>query len=83
MPTTGHPHDQAVDDAAWNAVAVASIAHREAEDAADRERHTFAHVLDRGRAHGMTVDDLCAASGLDERFITALLEQADPRRAEA
>lgn len=79
MPRTGPP-DQALVDAAWNAVAVASIAHREAldtgdRDAVDREQAALVHILDRARAHGLTSVDLCAASGLDEPYITALLEQ--------
>ena len=66
-------------DAAVNAVAVASLAHRQALDTADREQAALAHVLDRAHRHGLTVTDLAHASGLDEVFITRLLEEADHR----
>lgn len=74
MPTDGPP--EALHDAAWNAVAVASVAHREALDAADREQTTFARTLATASTYGLTIDDLCAASGLDQTYVTELLEQA-------
>lgn len=74
MPTDRPP--TAIHDAAWNAVAVASVAHREALDNADREQTTFARTLAAASTYGLTIDDLCAASGLDQTYVTDLLQQA-------
>lgn len=80
QPHTPPPHDHqtpaGLADAAYNAVAVASIAHREALDAADREQATFATVLTCAHRHGLTLTDLCTASGLDEPSVTRLLGEA-------
>ena len=57
-----------VRDAAWNAVAVASLAYRE-------ELDRLRYVLDLAASKGLTVADLCSASGLDEPFITGLRAQ--------
>jgi oligoendopeptidase F len=64
-------------DAAWNAVACASIAHREARDALDRETETFARILAAARTYGLTLSDLCRASGLDEEYVAGFLAVAD------
>lgn len=82
MPADGPPTDPRITAAAWNAVAVASIAHREALDAADREHDRFAQVLASASCYGMTVADLSAASGLDQPYVEQLLaEGAQLRRA--
>lgn len=60
---------QDVRTAAWNAVAVASIAYQQ-------EVITLTHVLACAHRHGLAVTDLRAASGLDEAFIARLLEEA-------
>jgi len=80
------PDQQGISDAAWNAVAVASIAHREAEDSGDldaarRERVTFVRVLDCARSKGLTNADLCRASGLDEAYLVRLITEAGPEQA--
>lgn len=55
---------------AYTAVAVASIAYQS-------EVATLTHVLACAhRRHGLTVAELCDASGLDEPFITRLLQEA-------
>jgi len=74
-----------VSDAAWNAVAVASIAHREAVDSGDneavqRERGTFAHILTCAQTKGLNITDLCHASGLDAPFINELLAEPEPEQ---
>jgi len=56
-------------DAAVNAVAVASLAYQQ-------EVVALTRVLDCAHRHGLTVTDLAHASGLDEAFITRLLEEA-------
>jgi hypothetical protein len=58
-------------------VAVASIANREAHDAADREDITFGRVLRAAREHGLTLLDVCQASGLDKASVEHLLAEAD------
>ena len=60
--------------AAQNQVAVASVAY--ALDPSERERLALRTVLACARLHGLTVAELRDASGLDEPFITCLLEAA-------
>lgn len=55
-------------DAAYNAVAVASLAYQQAVAA-------LTHVLACARGHGLSVADLRDASGLDEAFINRLLQE--------
>jgi hypothetical protein len=62
--------ERSVRDAAWNAVAVASVAWQQSVGA-------LRHILDLARGHGLTVDDLAEASGLSTAFINELLEQVD------
>lgn len=81
MPTDGRQPDQTLTDAAWNACAVASIAHREAVDAADRAEALLASMLDSATTYGMTIDDMCRATGLDREYVVNLLVQVDERRA--
>lgn len=57
-------------DAAWNAVAVESVAYEE-------ERCRMARTLRRGRQAGMSEDDLCDASGLDEATVLRFLGEID------
>lgn len=61
-----------IHDAAYTAVAVASIAYQQ-------ETAALATVLACAAAHGLTLAELRDASGLDEAFITRLLKEADPR----
>lgn len=63
-----------IHDAAHNAVAVASIAF--AVDPSDEERTALTTVLACATGHGLTLAELHDASGLDEAFITRLLEEA-------
>lgn len=56
--------------AAWNAVAVASLQWQESTNA-------LRYVLSCAQGHGLTVPDLCRASGLDEAFVGRLLAEAD------
>jgi hypothetical protein len=65
-PGGSEEHPAAVTDAAWNAVAIASLAYQ-------REVATLSTVLSTACGHGLTVDDLCAASGLDAPFVRRLL----------
>lgn len=58
-----------IHDAAHNAVAVASLAYQQ-------EVMTLGTVLACAACHGLTVDELCDASGLDEPLITRLLREA-------
>jgi hypothetical protein len=67
QPSGSEERPAAVTDAAWNAVAIASRAYQ-------REVTTLSTVLSTACGHGLTVDDLCAASGLDASFIRRLLD---------
>jgi len=40
------------------------------------QRKTMAHLLARARRHGLTAVELRQASGLDEDFVSQLLEEA-------
>lgn len=66
-PDDAH-RDPAVTDAAWNAVAVASLAYHQAVTA-------LSTILSTACGHGLTVADLCAASGLDAPFVERLLTE--------
>jgi hypothetical protein len=66
----GQSPERDVTDAAFNAVAVASIAYQQ-------EVMALTRILTDARRHGLTVADLCSASGLDEPFVTRLLAEAD------
>jgi hypothetical protein len=68
-PPTGAPRDPAVTAAAWNAVAVASLAYQ-------REVWALSTILSTACGHGLSVADLCAASGLDRPFVERLLGEA-------
>jgi hypothetical protein len=68
QPGGGESRNAAVTDAAWTAVAVASLAYQ-------REVATLSTVLSTACGHGLTVADLCAASGLDAAFIERLLAE--------
>ena len=61
--------DQEIHDQAFNAVAVASLAYQQ-------EVMTLTHYLGCAHRHGLTVAELCQASGLDEPFVTRLLGEA-------
>lgn len=65
----GHSPERDVTDAAWNAVAVASIAYQQ-------ELMALTRILDCARSKGLSLTDLSWASGLDEEFIGRLLQQA-------
>lgn len=71
-PSTYKPrHNEAnLYDAAWNAVAIAAT-HWQQSSAA------LSYTLSRGQLHGLTVLELCAASGLDEITVERMIEQAD------
>ena len=58
-----------VHEAAQNAVAVASLAYQEQVMALSR-------ILSCAHGHGLAVDELVRASGLDEVFVLRLLEEA-------
>jgi hypothetical protein len=66
----GQSPERDVRDAAWNAVAVASVAYQQ-------EVMALTRILDCARSKGLTVADLCSASGLDEPFVTRLLAEAN------
>jgi hypothetical protein len=68
-PGGGEDRNAAVTDAARNAVTIASLAYQ-------REVAALSTVLSTACGHGLTVDDLCAASGLDTLFIRRLLAEA-------
>lgn len=68
MPNDGPPDDP-IRDAAYNAAAIATLAWHQ-------ETAALAHVLDRAHRHGLTVADLCHATGLDEPFVARLLAEA-------
>lgn len=69
MPTDGPPTSPDVRTAAVNAVAVASLAHTQT-------RMALGSVLACAHSHGLDVDQLCDASGLDEPFVRRLLAEA-------
>lgn len=56
-------------DAAYNAVAVASIAYQQ-------QINALRHILTTAKVHGLTDLELVEASGLPHAFITKLLEDA-------
>lgn len=58
-------------DAANNAVAVASVAY--ALDPCPAELSALEHVVALAHEKGLTVAELCDASGLDEPFVRRLL----------
>lgn len=55
-------------DAAWNALAVASLQYVSAVNA-------LRHILQCAHGHGLTVADCCHATGLDEPFVSRLLDE--------
>jgi hypothetical protein len=58
-------------DAAWNSVAVASVAY-------EQERANMAATLRCARCTaGLTPEDLCGASGLDEATVLRFLGEID------
>lgn len=61
--------ERALRDAAWNAAAVASLALRQ-------EIVTCARVLGWCEQHGLTMADLCSATGLDGAYIARLRAEA-------
>lgn len=61
--------EREVQDAAFNAVAVASTAY-------DRERAIFAHTLHLAREKGLSLDDLVRASGWTTAEIESLIAEA-------
>jgi hypothetical protein len=60
--------DRAITDAAWNAVAVASLAYH-------RELNALRVILRSATQHGLTRSDLVYASGLDAAFVGRLLDE--------
>lgn len=66
-PSTG-PGGDDLAEAAWNAVAVASLAYQQ-------ETATLSMMLALAAGHGLTTDDLRHASGLDAAFIERLLAE--------
>lgn len=60
--------DQAIFDAAWNAVAIASVR-------LDEELSTFRYVVRLAHEKGLSVSDLCWASGLGEESIRRYLDE--------
>lgn len=68
-PAAGNTRADEIRDAAWNAVAVASLAYQQ-------EIIALSRVLACAQGHGLTVDDLVYASGLDAALVTRLLGEA-------
>lgn len=66
MSATGESRDRV-----WNSVAVASLAYQQ-------ELRTLRRILDiaHDNKRGLTVEQLCEASGLDQTFVKQLLEEA-------
>lgn len=69
LPDPAAGGNSGIHQAAWNAVAVASLAYQQ-------EIITLTGVLACAQSHGLTVDDLVYASGLGASFITRLLGEA-------
>jgi hypothetical protein len=67
-PATGNPPRDEISDAAWSAVAVASLAYR-------RELNALRVILRSATQHGLTRSDLVQASGLDTAFVSRLLDE--------
>lgn len=57
-----------VTTAAWNAVAVASLQWQESTNA-------LRYVLSCAYGHGLTIADLCRASGFDAEYVERLLAE--------
>lgn len=55
-------------DAAWNALAVASLSWSEATAA-------LRYMLQCAHGHGLTVAECCDATGLDEPFVSRLIDE--------
>jgi len=79
MPTDGPP--AAILDAAYDLLSVASLQAQDPERDHDGDR-TLAGLLSAAHHHGLTVDQLCDATGLDPAYVTRLLEQADTGSAD-
>ena len=71
-PSTFRPRQSEGDlyDAAWNAVAVASTHWQESAGA-------LRYMLSRAQMHGLTMYELCAASGLDEDSVARMIAEAE------
>lgn len=70
MSTADTDPDAPLAVASWNAVAIASVSWQQSVNA-------LRHILGLARDHGLTRDELAAASGLSTAFIDELLEQVD------
>ena len=66
--------DQELHAAARNAVQIASLEAR--ADPGDPARHrALVAIVGCACSHGLTLPELCAASGLDAAYVTRLLEE--------
>ena len=65
----GRLSQDAIRDAATDLVAVSAVEYQE-------NRLAFARVLSQAQSHGLTVDELVAASGRSEALVVALLREA-------
>jgi hypothetical protein len=68
-PHAAPQRDNDLRDAAWNAVAVASLAYQQ-------ELMALINIMNCARSHGMSLDDLVRASGLGSQFVGELVEEA-------
>ncbi len=71
MPNDGPP--AAIRDAAYDLLSVASLQAQDPDRDGDADR-ALAGLLSTAAGHGLTVDQLCDATGLDQAYVTALLE---------
>jgi hypothetical protein len=69
QPTTGNPSTDEIRDAAWNAVAAASIHWQQSVNA-------LRSICSSARSHGLTNAEIATAGGLDESHVVWLLEDA-------
>lgn len=78
MPTNGPP--TSILDAAYDLLSCASLRAQDPDRDHDGDR-TLAGLLSIAAGHGLTVTQLCDATGLDQAYVTDLLERAELGRA--
>jgi hypothetical protein len=69
VPESGNTPRNEIRDAAWNAVAVASIHWQQSVNA-------LRSICSSARSHGLTEAEIALAGGLDESHVVWLLEDA-------